>query len=97
MNQDQTELELDEYRPGEEKAILGVLDACQPGGWGGEATWLWKHRDRPGPSRRPVRARAVGLLPWSGARPVERLAADIGFDGVLRAPRRKVRSAHDRT
>jgi hypothetical protein len=41
-------IEFGDYRAGDEGLLVGVLNACQPGEWGDEASWAWKYRDRPG-------------------------------------------------
>ncbi len=42
------EIAFSSYRPGDDRAIVAVLNACQEGAWGDEALWRWKHRERPG-------------------------------------------------
>jgi predicted N-acetyltransferase YhbS len=75
-------------RPDDVPAIVKVLNACQKDGWGDEALWRWKHRDRPGFHPEDVYVacvdgKVIGCAHWS-VFPVEiedGLIVPMSFDG----------------
>jgi hypothetical protein len=78
------------YTPALEAGIVRVLNSAFPNGWGTDALWRWKHRDRPGFVDRDVLAaragdEVVGCF-HSGILPLtidEGLALPVCFDGDL--------------